>query len=101
MKRVSASVLCLIGILMPIGAKAANDADILDLGAVKCKEFLAADKDEIGFTIAWLDGYYRDEDTPAIIDFDKLKEEAAKLGSYCGAHPDLSIGAAAEDVLGK
>jgi acid stress chaperone HdeB len=76
-------------------------AESLDLGTVKCKDFLAGSKDEISYTLAWLDGYYMDEDAPAIIDFDKLKTNAGKLGEYCAAHPDIGVGAAAEELFGK
>lgn len=76
-------------------------AAVLDLGTVKCKDFLASSKDEISYTLAWLDGYYMDEDAPAIIDFDKLKTNAGKLGEYCAAHPDIGVGAAAEELFGK
>jgi acid stress chaperone HdeB len=76
-------------------------AEILDLNTVKCKDFLASSKDEISHTLAWLDGYYMDEDAPAIIDFDKLKSNSTKLAEYCTAHPDVGVGAAAEELFGK
>jgi acid stress chaperone HdeB len=87
-----------------MGAAAAPSfaaADVLDLGTVKCKDFLNSGKEEIGYTLAWLDGYYMDEDASAIIDFDKLKTNAGKLGAYCGSHPEIGVGAAAEELFGK
>lgn len=79
----------------------AAGAEALDLGMVKCKDFLASSKEDIGYTLAWLDGYYKDEDDPAIIDFDKLKENAGRLAEYCGSHPDVGVGTAAEQLFGK
>ncbi len=76
-------------------------AATLDLATVKCKDFLAGDKEEISYTLAWLDGYYMDEDAAAIIDFEKLKTNATKLTDYCTAHPDVNVGAAAEELFGK
>lgn len=76
-------------------------AEILDLGAVKCKDFVALGKDQIAATIAWLDGYYKDEDDPAIVDFDRLKDNAVKLGDYCAKNPEAAVGNAAEDLFGK
>lgn len=76
-------------------------ADVLDLGTVKCKDFIASSKEEISYTLAWLDGYYKDEDDPAVIDFDKLKDNATKLASYCAAHPEIGVGTAAEELFGK
>ena len=36
--------------------------EILDFGTVKCKDFPVSSKETIGYTLAWLDGYYRDEE---------------------------------------
>lgn len=80
---------------------AASQAEVLDLGTVKCKDFINSSKEEIGYTLAWLDGYYMDEDAAAVIDFDKLKENAAKLGAYCQQHPEIGVGTAAEELFGK
>jgi len=77
------------------------NAEVLDLSTVKCKDFLNSGKEEIGYTLAWLDGYYMDEDASAIIDFDKLKENAGKLSSYCTEHPEIGVGTAAEELFGK
>lgn len=31
-------------------------------GTEKCKDFPVSSKETIGYTLAWLDGYYRDEE---------------------------------------
>jgi acid stress chaperone HdeB len=49
----------------------------------------------------WLDGYYTDEEDPAVVDFDKLKGKAEKLGAYCAANPKMGLMTAAENVMGK
>ncbi len=85
----------LVSIALP--AQAAN----LDLGTVKCKDFLTRSPEETDITLAWLDGFYMDEDESTVIDFDKLKTNAAKLKSYCTAHPDVVLGAASEELFGK
>jgi acid stress chaperone HdeB len=76
-------------------------AEQLDLNTVKCKAFLESSKEDIAYTLAWLDGYYKGEDDPAVIDFDKLKENGATLGTYCTQHPDVGVGTAAEELFGK
>jgi acid stress chaperone HdeB len=73
----------------------------LDLTMVKCRDFLTKSPEEIDVTLAWLDGFYMDEDASTVIDFDKLKENAGKLKSYCAAHPDVVLGAASEELFGK
>jgi acid stress chaperone HdeB len=95
--RVSVIVFALAAALSPSLAS----ADQLDLNTVKCKDFLQSSKENIGYTLAWLDGYYKNEDDPAVINFDKLKENAGKLGAYCAANPDIGVGTAAEQLFGK
>lgn len=97
MKQFVPAALVIAAAFLPQAASSA----ILDLGTVKCKDFLAGSKEDISYTAAWLDGYYKDEDDPAIIDFDKLKENAARLGAYCGQHPEVGVGTAAEELFGK
>lgn len=76
-------------------------ADRIDLNTVKCKEWIESSKEDIGATVAWLDGYYKDENDPPIMDFDKMKADAGKLGKFCAENGDLGLGTAAEKVLGK
>jgi acid stress chaperone HdeB len=76
-------------------------ADKFDFSTIKCKEFLAKDKDEIGVILAWLDAYYRDEDNPPIFDTDKFLANAKKLGAYCGANPEVGLITATDELFGK
>ena len=76
-------------------------AQKLDLGKVKCEEWLKAPKEAIGITLAWLDGYYADEDADAVIDFDKIAKDAEKLATACARNLDKTLGDVAEEVLGN
>lgn len=76
-------------------------AATIDLSTIKCKEFLAESKEDIGLTLAWLDAYYQDDDAPAVIDTDKFVENAKKLGGYCGQHPDIGLITATDELFGK
>ncbi len=76
-------------------------AQVIDLSTIKCKEFLGGGKDAIGYVIMWLDGYYTDEDDPPIVDFNKMKVRAEKLGEYCAKNPTNGLITAAEEVMGK
>jgi len=76
-------------------------AQKLDLSNVKCKEFIAGSKENIGLILMWLTGYFADEDDPPVIDFDKMKADGEKLGAYCGKNPDAGLITAAEEVMGK
>ena len=64
-------------------------------------QFQAADKDDIGVILAWMDGYYRDESDPPVIDTEKFVANAKKLGEYCSKHPDTGIITAADELFAK
>jgi len=48
-------------------------AETIDLSTTTCKQFLEGHKNEIGIILAWLDGYYREEDDPPIFDMDTVE----------------------------
>lgn len=74
-------------------------ADKLDLSTIKCKDFVGSSKDNIAVIITWLDGFYKEQDAPPIIDFDKFKANSEKLGKYCGENPDDGLITAADQVI--
>lgn len=80
-------------------AAAPATAQKLDLSTVKCKEFMESGKDNVAFVLMWMHGYFADQEAPPIVDFDRMKEDAGKLGEYCAKNPDNSIITAAEEVM--
>jgi acid stress chaperone HdeB len=76
-------------------------AQKLDLSTIQCKDFIESSKENIGLILMWLAGYYSDEDDPPVVDFDKMKSDAEKLGAYCAQNPTISLITAAESVLGQ
>jgi acid stress chaperone HdeB len=66
-----------------------------------CREFLATDKDEIRIIWAWLDGYYKDEHDPAVLDTDALVANLKKLNEYCAANPSVGLITATNKLFGK
>ncbi|MGA8650622.1 MAG: HdeA/HdeB family chaperone [Xanthobacteraceae bacterium] len=76
-------------------------ATSIDLSTWTCAKFQAADKDDIGVILAWMDGYYRGEDDPPVIDTEKFIANAKKLGEYCAAHPDIGIVTAADELFAR
>jgi acid stress chaperone HdeB len=89
----------LAAIWLGAGLSSAGAAAI-DLNTESCQDFLNANGAEVETTLAWLDGYYQDTDAPPVIDFDALKTNAAKLKAFCAAHPETTVGAAAESLFG-
>jgi acid stress chaperone HdeB len=76
-------------------------AEDIDLTAWTCKQFLTANKDDVGVILAWLDGYYKEEDQPPVIQTEELVANAKKLGEYCAAHPDTYLIDATDKLFQK
>ena len=74
-------------------------ADDIDLSTWTCKQFVKADDETVKLVLTWLDGYYKDEDDPPVIETDKFVDNAKKLGEYCGDHPDQGLITAADKVF--
>ncbi len=73
-------------------------ANEIDLSTWTCRQFQSAAREEVTLILAWLDGYYRGEDDPPVIDTNQLDAHAKKLAAYCVAHPDSKL-IAASDAL--
>jgi acid stress chaperone HdeB len=100
--KVSTGLLALATFFWPVFLAApSSQAETLDLSTLKCKAFLEGSKENLPTTLAWLDGYYKGDDDPAVIDFDQLKKNADSLNTYCGQHPDTSVEDAAEELFSK
>jgi acid stress chaperone HdeB len=85
---------------MLVSASPVRAADI-DLSTWTCQQFITANKDDVGVILAWLDGYYKDEDDPPVIDTTKFADNAKKLGDYCTAHPDIGLITATDKLFQK
>jgi acid stress chaperone HdeB len=94
-------ILSAVLVAASLAVAAPAQAQKLDLSTVTCKQFLESGKENISLILMWLAGYYSDEDDPPIVDFDKMKTDAEKLGEYCGKNPTMGVITAAEEVLSK
>jgi acid stress chaperone HdeB len=91
----------MLGSIIALALVSASPASAqrLDLSKVTCKQFLESGKENIGFVLMWLHGYWTDEDAPPIVDFDKMGADAEKIGAYCGKNPTKGFMEAAEAML--
>ncbi len=92
------AVLSVLGGLLSCVPAVAED---IDLSAWTCKQFLSAGKEDVGVILAWLDGYYKEEDEPPVIDTAALVVKAKKLGQYCAEHPDSDLISATDKLFQK
>jgi|SRR6516164_10928183 len=74
-------------------------AEDIDLSTWTCKQFQSADQETIKIVLTWLDGYYKDQDDPPVIETTQFVENAKKLGEYCSAHPDIGLITAADKLF--
>jgi acid stress chaperone HdeB len=74
-------------------------ANEIDLSTWTCKQFQSAAREDVTLILAWLDGYYRAEDDPPVIDTNQLAGNAKKLDVYCAAHPDTKLITAADTLF--
>jgi acid stress chaperone HdeB len=76
-------------------------ADDIDLSTWTCDKFLSANSADVGIILAWLDGYYKDEDDPPVIETHEFVENSKKLADYCKAHPDAGLITATDKLFQK
>jgi acid stress chaperone HdeB len=84
-----------------LACSASGFAEDIDLSTWTCRQFQSASQDDIGVILSWLDGYYKDEDDPPVIDTTKFVANAKKLGDYCSAHPDIGLITATDKLFQK
>jgi acid stress chaperone HdeB len=90
-----------IAALLIFGFTSASHAVVIDLSRMTCQEFLASNKDEIRIIWAWLDGYYKDQQDPPIIDTNTLVDNLKRLDEYCAANPAIGLITATNKLFGK
>lgn len=83
-------------VLFPGAPAHANE---IDLSTWTCKQFQSAPSEQVTLILAWLDGYYRAEDDPPVVDTDQLAANGKKLAGYCSVHPDSKLITAADTLF--
>ena len=76
-------------------------AQKVDLSTITCKQFQEMSRESISLILMWMAGYYSDQDAPAVVDFDKMQEDAKKLGAYCKENPNIGLITAAEETIAE
>jgi HdeA/HdeB family len=82
--------------LLAASPAAAQD---MDFSKIKCSEFIASPKDEVGSILMWLEGFYTKQHAPPIMYQDKTMKDLRALAEYCTAHGDDDLIKAADAVM--
>jgi acid stress chaperone HdeB len=96
-----AAIFSAVVLLWSVSGSTPALADDIDLSTWTCRQFQAANRDDVGVILAWLDGYYKDEDDPPVIDTTHFVANAKKLGEYCSAHPEIGLITATDKLFQK
>jgi acid stress chaperone HdeB len=101
MERTKMKILTLaaVGAVFLAASPAFAEDSKIDMSELSCKQFAAYDKENMGTIMMWLEGYYSDDDSDAVIDFGKMAGDTARLLVYCGDHPDDDIITAADETI--
>jgi acid stress chaperone HdeB len=84
-----------------LAAATPAQAQKVDLSTITCKQFIEMNRESVSLILMWMAGYYSDQDAPPIVDFDKMKENASKLGGYCAKNPTVGLITAAEETIAE
>jgi len=96
------SVFAIVGVLAAIlAAITPAQAQKVDLSTITCKQFIEMRQESISLILMWMAGYYADQDAPPIVDFEKMKADAAKLAGYCAKNPTVGLITAAEETIAE
>lgn len=74
-------------------------AQKVDISEMKCSEFVAADKETIGFILVWLLGHYHEDDDKMVLDIGKMQKAAESIGKHCAGSPNSLLADVAEKYM--
>jgi acid stress chaperone HdeB len=94
-------ILCVTLLAATLGSAMPAAAQVVDLSTITCKDFFEGPESRVGYVLTWLDAYYRDEDAPPVVDFDKMKADSVKLAEYCAKNPTIGLITAADALFDK
>ncbi len=86
---------------LTLAGSSAAAATAIDLSTWTCRKFQTASKEDTAIVLAWLDGYYKQEDEPPVIDTDQFAANQKKLNEYCADHPEVGLITAADKLFQK
>jgi acid stress chaperone HdeB len=90
-----------LALLFALTLSSIASAEMIDLSTQTCRQFQTSSKEDIGIILTWLDGYYKDENDPPIIDTAKFEANAKKLGEFCAQNPTVGLITATDKLFGK
>lgn len=97
MKILNVTTLALVAALF--AAKPVLAAQAIDVSELTCKQLTDYSDEDKGTIMMWFEGYYTEEDEPAVIDFGKMAGHLAEMLIDCDANPDKKVVDAADAAM--
>ena len=73
----------------------------VDMNNVTCGDWLGYSQDQQDIVRFWMSGYYSASTNNAMLDYNRLRKNAAKVASYCKTHKSESLPKAINASLKK
>lgn len=73
--------------MSPVAAR----AEVVDVGAIRCEEYLTADAARAQTFTTFLIGYYAAVKGVTVIDMEKVSTQVEKVKSLCASNPQSSV----------
>jgi hypothetical protein len=97
MKILNVTTLALVAALF--ATKPVLAAQAIDVSELTCKQLTDYSDEDKGTIMMWFEGYYTEEDEPAVIDFGKMAGHLAEMLIDCDANPDKKVVDAADAAM--
>lgn len=74
-------------------------SETIDIAELTCEQFNKYDDSNRGTVMMWLEGYYTEDDEPAVVDFGKMAGHIAQLMIKCEANPDEKVMTFTDEIM--
>jgi acid stress chaperone HdeB len=89
----------IIALTAAVIAPTAVNSQQIDVSSMTCQQFVQSDDTRTNLIVAWLLGYYTDEQDPQVIDLSSLNKTRDRFVNFCKQQPNFKMTAAAEGLL--
>jgi len=94
-------VMTIIALTVAVMIPTAVNSQQIDVSSMTCQQFVQSDDVRTSLIVAWLLGFYTDEQDPQVIDLSSLNKTRDRFINFCKQQPNFKMTTAAEGLLEK
>ena len=94
-------VMTIIALTVAVMIPTAVNSQQIDVSSMTCQQFVQSDDVRTNLIVAWLLGFYTDEQDPQVIDLSSLNKTRDRFINFCKQQPNFKMTTAAEGLLEK